>query len=1215
MFGKPQQLKIPRIVRASLVGLLFIATGLAAGADGMENRPLRYTPQGADFVITNGPAVFNRPLYGGNAGFRVEAGDRPEFAFFLPGRGGNLRIGLRWDESNAKPIWLQDAQSIVARYRPGAMVYEIRDPLLGNGLVTVTAIPLAGMEGLGVRVEASMIAAPVQLLWAFGGANEQRGRRNGDLAGERVPLAQFFALKPEDCRSNVFKLRPDGFTLPLQAGTIMGITSGGAAPAVADAGQWAAPDALQASVGQNTAAPVLCGEMNLAPNAPALLAIQLVRPGQPPRLQRADLPEVFAAAEKWREELAGRIGVDTPDDYINAAAAALAVAADAVWDETQSAYMHGANAWRVKLLGWRVAYAGDALGWHDRTRRHFAGFAARQNTNAIPDRMPPADEKYNLARNEAALISNGDLSYTDPHHYNMNLVAVDTLYRHLLWTGDLEFAAQMWPVIERHLAWERRLFRRPFGPEQLPLYEAYACIWASDELIYHGGGATHATAYNYWHNLMAARLAKSLGKDASRYEREAELIREAMQRELWLGDRGWFGEFKDYLGLQTVHPNAAAWTFYHTLDSQAATPMQAWQMSRFVDTQLAHIPLTGRGVPPGNHQLPTTSWMPYRWSVNNVALAESAHTALALWQAGRADRGFPLLKGALLDSMFLGQCPGNVGMTTPLDAFSGERYRDFSDAVGITARALVEGLFGLAPDQLAGELRIRPGFPPEWQHARIRHPDLSFSFQRDGLKESYVVESRLPKPMKLRLEVVALRESVASVRVNGQPARWRSMKELVGAPRLEIIAPPAARNEVVIEWRGEAPVAVTPETVGALGQGVTANFGRARAIQVADPQGALTNVTIRGSGLEALAAGTLGHRTVFVQLQQGDLAWWQPVSLELRLPWEIIAGADQDASHLRFRLRNNTARDVAGEAAIHFSGRTVKQTLAVRSREESEELVVAADGLPPGSHSLSVVLSGQTIEGTVVNWKLDPHRAMVKWEPVNLAPFFNDRVTQIFRNEYRSPRSPFCSLAIPKQGVGGWCYYNTTVEIDDAGLRAVAATNQGVFPTALGIPFQTPGPGAAKNILFTSQWDNYPREATVPLKGRASRACLLLAGSANAMQCRFDNGEVVVTYTDGTNERLVLHSPTTWWPIEQDYFIDSFAFARPEPIPPRVDLKTGATRVLTPADCNVKNQTIPGGAATVLDLPLNPAKQLQSLTLRTFSNELIIGLMAVTLAR
>ena len=40
---------------------------------------------------------------------------------------------------------------------------------------------------------------------------------------------------------------------------------------------------------------------------------------------------------------------------------------------------------------------------------------------------------------------------------------------------------------------------------------------------------------------------------------------------------------------------------------------------------------------------------------------------------------------------------------------------------------------------------------------------------------------------------------------------------------------------------------------------------------------------------------------------------------------------------------------------------------------------------------------------------------------------------------------------------------------------------------------------------------------------------------------------------------------------------------------------------------------IPGGAATMLCMPLNSDKKLVSLTLRTLSNDVVIGLMAVTL--
>src|ERR1035437_9328898 len=45
-------------------------------------RPLRYSPVGTDFVITNGAEFFNRPLYCMNSGFRIDGGDQPEFSLW-----------------------------------------------------------------------------------------------------------------------------------------------------------------------------------------------------------------------------------------------------------------------------------------------------------------------------------------------------------------------------------------------------------------------------------------------------------------------------------------------------------------------------------------------------------------------------------------------------------------------------------------------------------------------------------------------------------------------------------------------------------------------------------------------------------------------------------------------------------------------------------------------------------------------------------------------------------------------------------------------------------------------------------------------------------------------------------------------------------------------------------------------------------------------------
>ena len=44
----------------------------------------------------------------------------------------------------------------------------------------------------------------------------------------------------------------------------------------------------------------------------------------------------------------------------------------------------------------------------------------------------------------------------------------------------------------------------------------------------------------------------------------------------------------------------------------------------------------------------------------------------------------------------------------------------------------------------------------------------------------------------------------------------------------------------------------------------------------------------------------------------------------------------------------------------------------------------------------------------------------------------------------------------------------------------------------------------------------------------------------------------------------------------------------------------------------VYGRSIEGGAGVLLDMPLNPSKELSHLTLETLSNDVVIGLMGVT---
>jgi hypothetical protein len=231
--------------------------------------------------------------------------------------------------------------------------------------------------------------------------------------------------------------------------------------------------------------------------------------------------------------------------------------------------------------------------------------------------------------------------------------------------------------------------------------------------------------------------------------------------------------------------------------------------------------------------------------------------------------------------------------------------------------------------------------------------------------------------------------------------------------------------------------------------------------------------------------------------------------------------------------------------------------------------------------------------------------------PQAIDRYFNASVSDIFKNEYLSPRPQTTTLQIPKQGIGEWCHPQQTAEINDSVFRTLI--KDGIFEVA-GVPFRTPAKGA--NIVYTSLWDNYPDSVVIPLKGQVATAHLLMAGSTNHMQSRIDNGLVIVTYTDNTTDTLALRNPDNWCPIEQDYYIDGKAFQAPQPRPYRICFGTGDVSRDLGKVLNIKGvygREIPGGAAQMLSMPLNPKKRLKSLTLRTLSNDVVIGLMAVTL--
>lgn len=1227
-------------------GYFFIpASGQPAGSFSAEEeelpwhgieRSIRYTPDGEDFVITNGTRRFNRALYGTNTGFRVEAGDLPQFALYMPGMGGSLKLGLIAADTCK---WLIDAERIVARYRPGAMLYEIEDPLLGQGRLKLKVLAMDAAEGILLKAVFEGAEQGVELFWAFGGATGKRFHRDGDIGAD--PESVFY-LKPEYCGDNIYELKDNGFVLHYGSGKVLteaeryeiqhdasaelagesfgkqkqlvGIAPPGTVLQLADAEQQSTPAALLVS--GSSVKPVVTGKRSIRADEP--LYFSICNPEEQPPVRYAEIPALFEKAEVSRKKLAGRVKLDTPDPFVNPFGGALAVAADAIWEEPS--YLHGAVAWRMRLNGWRGAYTADPLGWHDRAKVHFNAYALSQLTSPATGPVTP-DTALNFARQQetlgTALFSSGYICRNPggdfrAHHYDMNLVFIDQLLRHFQWTGDLDYVREMWPVLERHLAWEKRCF----DADNDGLYDAYCSIWASDALEYSGGGVAYSSAYNCLANKMAAQLAALIGENPEPYRREAEKILNAINEKLWMPSLGWYAEYKDVLGNQLLHPSPGLWTVYHAIDSEIPDAFQAYQALRYVDTQIPHIPVRAKGAPDGLYTLSTTSWMPYTWSVNNVALAEVLHTALAYWQAGRKEDAFQLWKSAAVESMYLGASPGSFQQLSFYDAFRGELYRDFADPVGMAARTLVEGLFGVKPDALNGVLAIQPGLPDEWSHASLEIPDLSFQFGRSGKADRYIIAVSLPKPLKLQFRVEARAEGIRSVEVNGVEANWKNVEDAVGYPLVEVTAEAAARYEVVIEWEGGAIENTRAPAWIASGDNMKLQWEEAELLEVYDPQQVLEIMEKGSRQLKAKVVGEYGNRTVFAKLRQGDFRWWAALDMEVKNPVAIIPAEEQEADGLAFRLQNNTASPIKVNV-LESEGGVLRQNVSVGPGRFTDTIVLNSSKFISGSNRIRLEWSdGHAAEGTIVNWNINSPPD-TEWETVDLSAYFNDKASEIFKHRYESPRVPYPTVQIPLQGIGNWCYPLVEANIDDSGLRALAGA-AGAFHLPQGVPFASPGPGNDNNIAFTTLWDNFPEEVAVPLSGKARHAYLLMAGSTNPMQSRLDNGIVEVEYQDGSRSALPLRNPDTWWPIEQDYYFDGFAFACDHPVPPRLHLKTGLITRDFEDYISIKgfsDRVVDGGAATVLDLPLDSGKELKSLKVKTLANEVVIGLMGVTLVR
>ncbi|MCS3870205.1 hypothetical protein J3D55_003121 [Chryseobacterium ginsenosidimutans] len=1184
--------------KSILVGLIILSAPSLSFSQSKHwqgnERELHYKEDKGDFLLINGKYRFNRALYGDNRASRVEAGDLPEFALYLPGMGGNLQFVIQKGNSIKKLI---QADKIETRYRPGSMLYTIKDPILGNGSLKLTVLAQSKEEGLVLKMETENVDSSTKIYAVYGGASGTTFSRNGDIGAD--PESGFYLL-PEYCTNNKFQINKNQFELTYlnkkkENQFINGSFSNANSLQLTDAKTLEKlSDFTQNKTEQS---PIIYAAYSAQKNP---VYIQIKKGKSDKNFSDQQLAAIFNEAEQTRLTLTNRVQLKTPDSDLNNFGATLAVAADGIWESPT--FMHGAVAWRMRLNAWRGAYAADVLSWHDRAKEHFESYSNSQVLK--PDSAPvEMDTLLHLARHAekmgTSVFSSGYISRnpndnTKPHHYDMNLVFFDQMFSHFNYTGDIEFLKKMWPTMVRHMDWEKRNFKRG------DLYDAYAAIWASDALQYSGGKVTHTSAYNYRANREMAKLAKIIGEDSTPYEKEAESILKAMKSQLWIKKNGYFAEFKDALGNQIVHDQPAIWSIYHVSDAFILDEFEDYQNTQYINNNIPKIPVTVKGgVDKNYYTLSTTNWQPYDWSLNNVALAENLQTALAYWQSGRNDDAYRLWKGNLAESMYYGISPGNFEQLSHYDAFRGELYRDFADPIGVASRTLTEGLFGVYPKLLENKINIKPGFPKDWNFAELKLPDWEFKFNRNSKKTNYWFKSNFANPVSLDLLIPVNHTQIKSVTVNGKKADWTIQPNSILQPFVKLETEKAKEFTVEITYSGDELKSDKTDYINYISENLQLNLDPKKKIsQIYDPQELVK--TRNGNQFDLIKEERKG--TFFVQLEQNATKWWQPINVDNQYPLQI------KWANKKLQIQSKSSNPINGK--LNING--LNKNFSVQ-KNQSTSIEIPTNILSKGTNSVVLEYNGIKQNVEITDWEIDNKG---EFNTVSLQSKYNEKVTQIFNQKYLSPRLNVPTLQLPWQGIGNWCYPLITTQIDDSGLMANRKNGKLEY---LGIPFLIDN--SDKNIVFTSQWDNFPKSVEIPLTGKGKKIYFLMAGSTNPMQSQITNGAITVQYSDGSHTELELKNPINWWPIEQDLLDDNFAFEIPDDkIPYRVKLKTGelykgGSLTKYSGIKGFTDRAVEGGAATILDLPIDSNKELKSIKLTAVSNDVVIGLMSATVLK
>ncbi len=363
--------------------------------------------------------------------------------------------------------------------------------------------------------------------------------------------------------------------------------------------------------------------------------------------------------------------------------------------------------------------------------------------------------------------------------------------------------------------------------------------------------------------------------------------------------------------------------------------------------------------------------------------------------------------------------------------------------------------------------------------------------------------------------------------------------------------------------------------------------------------------------------------------------------------WKLFPGVGR--SILQVQLPESVKADVAietGKALPYYAPVTVEGNIGevIQLKVQNAKIVEFEDpqGVIEHENIIKGVLTAnltankgyhtvviKSVTGNAPQWRVfrirvnDPQRDIRKearfvheipvnavWDNVDIRQQLNADIRTIYQQKYLSPRPNTVSARLGTDGYSPWTfpYWKTTPPTIKLEKVNSLLDSKNRLVTTQGVPFNWNT--EAKNIAFTSMWDNYPAKIDFPVNETGIAVYFLVSGSTNVMQCQIANAVIRLNYADGKTDSLELVPPVNYWNLStisndatatlqgsrNDYTSEIDKFCLPAKLPEIVQLGENCRAIL-------------------LNLKLRQKVELKSITLETLSQEVVVGLMGITIIK